>query len=289
MLRLWAGWLFLFGMAAGWGDVAHGMSPMVAGGPAASTETAGSELWGSGQALPAYPLRTLPPGSPLPSDAQCTALLDRHRNPGFEPRPENAGANSTNVFREGYRFPPGELSGLGARVTGDFVGTTDEIIQWAACKWGLDADTVRAQAMPESHWLQSHLGDCRPGQLTQPETGGCASVGIMQVKGADVPPTNAHTYPYALVSTAFNVDYALAVRRACFEGRLTWLNSPNVQIENGRPYAGGDEWGCIGFWFSGRWYDAESQVYLYEQSHLGEGVLQHYERQTWLRLADSRR
>jgi hypothetical protein len=30
-------------------------------------------------------------------------------------------------------------------------------------------------------------------------------------------------------------------------------------------------------------------VYLYEQSHLGEGVLQHYERQTWLRLADPRR
>jgi hypothetical protein len=262
---------------------------MVAGGPTASAEIAATEVWGSNQALPAYPLRTLPPGSPLPSDAQCTALLDQHRNPAFEPRPENAGANQTNVLRDGYRFPPQELEGLGARVTGDFTGTTDEIIQWAACRWGFDADTVRAQAMQESHWLQSHLGDCRPGQLTQPETGGCASVGIMQVKGADLPPTNAHTYPYALISTAFNLDYALAMRRACFEGRLTWLNSPNVQIENGRPYAGGDEWGCIGFWYSGRWYDPESQVYLYEESHLGEGVLYHYERQTWLSMRSGRR
>ena len=239
----WAGGLLLVCLAA-WAMGAMAAAPGAAAEPAPWGGATVLDTERSGQALPAYPLRTLPPGSPLPSDGQCAALLDQHRNPGFEPRPENAGANQTNVFREGYRFPPGELEGSGARVTGDFTGTTDEIIQWAACKWGFDADTVRAQAMQESHWLQSHLGDCCPGQLTQPETGGCASIGFLQVKGADVPPTNAHTYPYALISTAFNVDYALAVRRACFEGRLTWLNSPNVQIENGRPYAGATSGGA---------------------------------------------
>jgi hypothetical protein len=45
---------------------------------------------------------------------------------------------------------------------GDDEGTTDEIIQWAACKWGIDTDVVRAQAVvgmrvsssiPQRIWL----------------------------------------------------------------------------------------------------------------------------------------
>ena len=31
-------------------------------------------------------------------------------------------------------------------VDGDFAGTTDQLIQWAACKWGIDEDIVRAPA-----------------------------------------------------------------------------------------------------------------------------------------------
>ena len=33
------------------------------------------------------------------------------------------------------------------RITGNFTGTTDEIIQWAACKWGWSDNVVRAQAV----------------------------------------------------------------------------------------------------------------------------------------------
>ena len=45
------------------------------------------------------------------------------------------------------------------RVDGDFAGTTDEIIQWAACKWGIDEDIVRAQVIKESYWYMSAIGD----------------------------------------------------------------------------------------------------------------------------------
>ena len=48
-----------------------------------------------------------------------------------------------------------------ARVTGNFTGTTDQIIQWAACKWGIDEDIVRAQAAKESGWHQNAAGDWR--------------------------------------------------------------------------------------------------------------------------------
>ncbi len=194
--------------------------------------------------------RTLPPGSILPSDSECAARV--HRSP-WEPRPDNETANHTNVYAQGDRLTGSYLAQYGyqSRVTGNFTGTTDEIIQWAACKWGFDEDTVRAQAVQESNWHQSLLGDCNA--TTQSQTGGCSSVGILQVKGADIPPTHPGTWPYAYQSTAFNIDYTLAVRRACFEGKETWLGSG---------YHAGDIWGCIGRWFSGRWYDQGAVSYI---------------------------
>ena len=72
-------------------------------------------------------------------------------------------------------------------------------------------------------------------------------------------------FPSALTSTAYNLDYALSVIRSCYEGRETWLN----QFERGRTYAGGDLWGCVGLWFSGRWYYANAD-YLSPRAGLPE-------------------
>ena len=78
-----------------------------------------------------------------------------------ENRPANAVSNSTKGTQANATYP---------RVTGDFVGTTDEIIQWTACKWGIDEDWVRAQIVNESNWNQDAMGDftsnsdaCAPG------------------------------------------------------------------------------------------------------------------------------
>ncbi len=185
---------------------------------------------------------TLPAGSSLPNDTTCAASV---RQSSWEPRPDNATANHTNVYIQGYRLTGSYLKPYGyeQRVTGNFTGTTDEILQWGACKWGIDEDIVRAQAEMESHWHQSTLGDCLGGTVAA--THGCQSVGILQVKGANIPPTHPGTWPYAYESTAFNVDYMLAVLRSCFEGKETWL---------GNGYHAGDIWGCVGRWFSGDWY-----------------------------------
>ena len=190
---------------------------------------------------------TLAPGSALPNESDCAA---RVRRSSWEPRPDNATANNTNVYVQGGRLTGSYLSQYGyeSRVTGNFTGTTDEIIQWGACKWGIDEDIVRAQSVQESYWHQSTLGDC--GGQTVPETHGCASVGLLQVKGADIPPTHPGTWPYAYQSTAFNADYMLGVLRACYEGKETWL---------GNGYQAGDIWGCVGRWFSGDWYKTSQQ------------------------------
>jgi autotransporter family porin len=206
-------------------------------------------------AMPAAPSPTsgvsgvLPPGSPLPSGATCA---QRVRRSSWEPRLDNTGANQTT----GHPIRADQLAGdpaeaYATRVDGNFTGTTDEIIQWAACKWGFDADSVRAQAVQESSWHQSWLGDCR--YTTQAVTHGCASVGLLQVKAADLPPTFPGAWPDAYLSTAFNVDFALAVRRACFDGKVTWL---------GNGYHAGDEWGCIGEWFAGAWYTPGARDYI---------------------------
>ncbi len=214
-------------------------------------------------------IATLPPGSPLPSGAECAA---RVRRSPWEARPENTAAN--------HRIPTsGDLKRLYstarqggapawffARVDGDFTGTTDEIIQWGACKWGFDEDLVRAIAMDESHWLQSDVGDwtndtrhCPPGSISG---GGCyQSYGLLQVKYSSYP----GTWPMSRDYTAFNVDYKLAYQRACMEGKIEWLlhDVPQPGFP-AYPHGSADQmlWGCVGDWFSGEWYDSKSLTYI---------------------------
>ena len=95
---------------------------------------------------------TLPPGAALPSESACAALV--HRS-SWEPRPGNATANHTVPpqplsLGNTFDFTASWKSNYLPRVTGNFTGTTDEIIQWAACKWGWSDDVVRAQAVRES-------------------------------------------------------------------------------------------------------------------------------------------
>ncbi|MEQ3549121.1 hypothetical protein WIS52_01450 [Pseudonocardia nematodicida] len=189
---------------------------------------------------------TLPPGAPLPTDAQCAARVTRA---SWEPRPENHEANHTvppgPVASREWETPAAEA--LHRRVTGDFTGTTDEIIQWTSCKWGFDTDLTRAQALQESDWRQSTRGD------------GGVSYGLLQIKSTYW----TGTYPYSARSTAYNLDWSLGLRRACFEGDLY----------DGR--GRGDEWGCIGAHYSGFWRDAEALQYV--------GLVQGYlERREWL-------
>ena len=207
---------------------------------------------------------TLPPGSPLPSDADCAARV----RPAAEIRPQNAAPNA----RRGHATAQ---PGLFGRVTGNFAGTTDEIIQWAACKWGFDEDVVRAQTAKESWWTQGAAGDltgnaslCPPGHGigVDGHPGQCPeSYGVQQVRF----PYFGWAFMDAIDSTAYNLDAALAARRNCYEGNDTWLNT----VDRGREYAKGDLWGCVGMWFSGRWYTGPSTSYIAEvQDYLNQRI-----------------
>lgn len=210
---------------------------------------------------------TLPPGAKLPSEADCTS---RVRRSPWEPRPENYEANhrvpTTQQIAslQAFASPPGILR---KQITGNFTGTTDEILQWVACKWDIDEDLVRAQAETESDWFQSYLGDFTDNQdLCPPGTGypgawngtGCyQSFGILQIKYL----YNQSAWPMSRDDTAFSAEYAYAVIRACYEGQAIYLND-RKPLDGYPSYHSGDIWGCIGSWFSGNWYDQDAIDYI---------------------------
>jgi autotransporter family porin len=160
------------------------------------------------------------------------------------------------------------------QVTGDYTGTTDEILQWVACRWGIDVNIVRADAVVESDWIQSTEGDnCG--------VAGEGSYGILQVKNQGCSGNWVNGgWPYTQDDTALDADYWGARLRACFDGAFyngsSWLYDgqtiAQVISAHGQAYA---LWGCIGAWYSGAWYDSGAQGYI-------SAVQSDYQSQPWL-------
>jgi hypothetical protein len=217
----------------------------------------GAILGGGGGTVPSQTewqtFPTLPPGAPLPTGKECE---QRVRRSPWEPRSENTEANHTIPANVRLSDWPGFADSanrlLKPRINGAFTGTTDEILLWASCKWGIDTDVARAMALQETNWVQDSRGDhvsdpsrCLPGDMVP-----CpASFGLLQIKYYYHP----GTYPASLQSTAFNVDYSLGLLRACYEGMIPYL-------DNG--YGPGDLWACVGHHFSGGWKDPDAREYV---------------------------
>lgn len=238
---------------------------------------------------------TKPAGSwaRLPSDEVCARRV--HRS-AWEPRPSNVGPNHTrpqpaDVRRSLSSRPRGDgrtydsrfNTWLLARVSGQHTGTTDENIQWAACKWGISDNLLRAMAAAESTWFQGarHAdGSCvqkrgcgdmvkRPSAASRqfcdeldryghdyagdygegicPKT--FSIIGVMAWQDPDwgqMSNNQNGTFPFSRDSTAFALDYAAAHLRGCMEGWITWLS-------NRDGFSRGDVWGCVGVWYGGDW------------------------------------
>ena len=199
-------------------------------------------------------------GSAILSDADAAAKV---RRSSWEPRPSNATENATVPTSEqlktfySYTGQWGSCDNLRAKVTGNFTGTTDEILQWAAWKWGLPEDVVRATAVTESWWDMDTVGD--NGQ----------SFGLMQIK--NVAKWHGGTYPMSKDATAFNVDYWAGMIRHYFEGCAGWMKD---YCFNGTTYAAGDMWGSIGAWYAGNWHSDAANWYIDE-------VKKHVNNRTW--------
>lgn len=215
-----------------------------------------------------YNFPLLAPGAALPSEAFCAAHIQRS---SWEPRPANTTANHTvpTSAQLAGLAPWGAAIGLDPRadqlrqqMTGNFTGTTDEILQWVACKWGVPVDVVRAEAVIESNWRQSQQGDQTGDQSVCPpgiwNGSSCyQSYGILQIKYQ----YNVSAWPMSRDDTAFSAEYTYGMIRTCYEGWTTYLRDMTPQP--GYPsYHAGDLWGCLGRWYSGGWYDQGAIDYI---------------------------
>ena len=179
------------------------------------------------------------PGFGPLSDAEAAARVN-HTN--WEPRRGNAQENQRRPSEEQLQEFRRRSEMVNRRhVTGRYRGTTDEILQWAARKWGFDPDLFRAVAAVESYWNMSSVGD------------GGLSFGIFQMKR-----TYHCCYPLSAKYTAFNADYYGAILRAYYDGQQKWLND----VERGERYRAGDVWGSVGSWYAGRWRTSDARSYI---------------------------
>ncbi|HYF28239.1 MAG TPA: hypothetical protein VD931_21020 [Baekduia sp.] len=165
-------------------------------------------------------------------------------------------------------------------VTGRFTGTTDEIISWAAWKWGIPEDWLRAQYVNESWWRHETLGDratvsdplMYPSQARIAGTSDVyESMGLTQVKWRPDGSMHTGTEPLRWQSTAFNVDYQASVVRYYYDdpngARSNWGNDPG--------YRSGDPWLSLGGWYSpSPWGNSGQLAYV-------DRVRQHLAARTW--------
>jgi hypothetical protein len=236
----------------------------------------------------------------LPSDMSCASQVHRST---WEPRPTNFVQNHTMPDASAVHvsfaarprsvsYDPRWNSWLLPRVDGQFTGTTDEIIQWAACKWGLPDNVLRAVANQESTWFQYlhnaadnrcvvlyGCGDLFPAVSSDRTLycNGIAAYGydyqqqfgaglcpktfsIVGVMSWDAPAWEAPAPPYPGNQNGtfpFNRDstaFALDYYGSYLRGCYNgWISwLPST----------GDLWGCVGSWYSGAWLDSGARNYI---------------------------
>ena len=232
-----------------------------------------------------FGLRPVGSYTSLLSDRAAAAAVHRST---WEVRPDNGISNKVmpvhltlvpaNVADHAY--DPRWNTYVLRRISGNFIGTTDEIFQWAAAKWGVPDNMIRTVAFMESAWHQANYGDyvdnpakCPPGYSTLP----CpVTFGIVGTRSTSWP----GIFPWNRDSTAASVDTLGGWLRGCYEGWVWWLRDHGNRSRG--VYAAGDIWGCVGAWFSGDWHDGAADA-----RGSGEGYIhraqQWYHARPWLR------
>ena len=204
-------------------------------------------------APPTGRFETLPPGSPLPSDAECAARVRPAAEVRAGQRPvQNATPrrrrplSNDRALRPGHRqlhrdhrrdHPVGRVQ-VGLR-RGRRAGPVGHRVVVGPAR--RRRPHVEPASCPPGHRIGA---DGHPGQCAD-------SWGLQQVRYS----TFRWAFPTAPTIVADHVDGVQPRHRAgrspqLLRGLETWLNT----VERGRDYAAGDLWGCVGMWFSGRWY-----------------------------------
>jgi hypothetical protein len=240
---------------------------------------------------------TLSSSASLPTDAQCAAMIPATAENAPANTPFNqtlpTAAQLSAYAANGYTSTFQDDYTQYKRVDGQYSGSTDMIMRWAACKYGIEEDVVRAQGWIESGWQQGGAGDKRTSQAqcVQGSFAALWNTTISEPGGSTVSCPNCcyqswslwqtkvyyewMTWPQIMQSTAFAADYRYADQRACMDGAYTTYyasagQQPNTYAADVANYKSNPDatntdrvlWGCIGMHLSGSWYDSNAQTYI---------------------------
>jgi hypothetical protein len=298
-------------------------SPSTTAGPSTTSSTSAAPTATSPATATEGSLNSAPPSaagyfstapvgawSALPTGADCAQAITRST---WEPRPENTPQNHAMPNAQavhdsfasrprGNGYDPRWDQWLLPRVDGQFAGTTDEIIQWAACKWGISDNLLRAQAVRESTWYQGlHFAD---GQCYWNR--GCGDAFSAATSNSTTYCNDVarfgHDYQSDANSTRgaypFTPGVGLCPKTFSIIGIMAW-DAPEWQAP-GSPYSGNqngtfpfsrdstafamdyeasylrgcyegwitwlgpanDMSGCVGAWYSGDWHSTDADAYV---------------------------
>ena len=242
--------------------------------------------------------------SSLPGGRTCA---NRIRSSRWEPRPQNHDPNHTmpeaaDVAASFAARPRSSGEGTYAkrwddwllpRVRGHFTGRTDEIIQWAACRWGLSDNMLRAIVFRESTWFQYETfpsGRCvlqyGCGDMFSTDTADSRTYcdGLDAVGGYDYQADfGAGNCPqtFSIAGVMSWEDPAWVAPNPPWDGNQNGAfpfnrDSTAFALEYLASYLrgcyegwvrwlhpeGGGIWGCVGSWYSGDWHSAGANGYI---------------------------
>jgi hypothetical protein len=208
------------------------------------------------------------PASPPLPDAQAAAYVRRSGENHPENVRRNAAAPTKRQLRRFRRArdaagrTPAQFNPNFAWVTAAAprygLRSTDDLIEWAAYKWGIPENFVRAQMVMESGWSMRHRGDRRdwpepvahryPALAVIDADSVWESLGIAQIRWRHTVPWNPGVEPLRWRSTAFALDYSQALVRYYFDGSCDWC---------GPGYVAGNPDGAYRLYVSGTWNEGQ--------------------------------
>jgi hypothetical protein len=177
--------------------------------------------------------------------------------------PTAAELHAFRIARDANGRTPAAYNPSFASVTGAAarygLRSTDDVIEWAAYKWGIPENLVRAQMYVESSWSMRQKGDRRhwrtpvsdryPAPAVIDAHTVWESLGIAQLRWRHTVPWNPGIKRLRWKSTGFALDYSQALVRYYYDGRCHWC---------GDGYVRGDADGAYRTYFSGSWRQGQS-------------------------------
>lgn len=244
---------------------------------------------------------TLPASAALPNGSWCASVIPFETEMVLNNYTANHTKPTTSQLNSyasnGYASNTWDGTWAYARVDGQYTGTTDMIIRWAACKWGIDEDVARAQTTVE-HWSwdettahgdkRTSYSQCVNGNFTDLWNYQCINCCYQTWSDWQTKVYyNWMTWPMMGNSSAFGADFRYADQRACMNGDLRGYFAARPTY-NGHNYA--DDiasgnldtvlWGCIGAHYSGNWYDGDSTTGAVQYINIVKDTLS---QKTWKR------